>query len=122
MPQPQRWSPSWPTSSHGVSWKCRLPESSPSTTCGKRTDSSNCATPAASWCCDREWRRHRWNVRNGSIESVLWGSRPVERESQPLQTRGGRFAEYRRELATRLIIGDTVVVARLLYLVWHHKL
>jgi len=36
--------------------KCRLPESSPSTTCGKRTDSSNCATPAASWCCDREWQ------------------------------------------------------------------
>ena len=30
-----------------------------STTCVKRSDSSNCATPAASWCCDREWRRHR---------------------------------------------------------------
>ena len=33
----------------------------------------------------------------------------------------GRFAEYRRELATRLIVGDTVVVACLLYLAWHHK-
>lgn len=32
-----------------------------------------------------------------------------------------RFAEYRRELATRLIVGDTVVVACLLYLAWHHK-
>jgi hypothetical protein len=58
MPQPQRCLANWPTASHKVSWKCRLPESSPSTTCGKRTDSLNCATPAASWCCDREWRRH----------------------------------------------------------------
>src|SRR5256886_2123576 len=59
MPRPQRWSPSWPTSSHGVSWKCRSPESSPSTMCGTRTGSSNCATPVASWCCNRERRRHR---------------------------------------------------------------
>src|SRR5947208_510298 len=59
MPRPQRWSPSWPTSSHGVSWKCRSPESSPSTMCGTRTGSSNCATPVANWCCDRERRRHR---------------------------------------------------------------
>src|SRR5882672_8157711 len=54
MPQPQRCSPSWPTSSHGVSWKCRSQESSRSTMCATRSGNSNCATHAASWCCDRE--------------------------------------------------------------------
>ncbi len=58
IPQPQRCLPSWPTSSHGVSWKCRLPESSRSTTCATHSDKSNCATHAASWCCDRERTRH----------------------------------------------------------------
>jgi len=44
-----------------------------------------------------------------------------ERIPTPYKREAGRFAEYRREMATRLIVGDTVVVARLLYLVWHHK-
>src|SRR5713226_6871164 len=35
-------------------WNLDSPESSPSTMCGTRTESSNCSTPAASWCCDRE--------------------------------------------------------------------
>jgi hypothetical protein len=56
LPQ-QGCSPSWPTSSHRVSWKFRLPESSPSTTCATRSDKSNCATHAASWFCDREQTR-----------------------------------------------------------------
>src|SRR5208282_3764403 len=59
MPRPQLWSSNWPTLSHGVSWKCRSLESSPSTMCGTRTDNSNCASPAASWCCDRE-RLRTW--------------------------------------------------------------
>ena len=39
----------------------------------------------------------------------------------PCKREAGRFAEYRRELVTRLIVGDTVVVACLLYLAWDHK-
>jgi len=50
------------------------------------------------------------------------GDRAHSRENpNPYKREAGRFAEYRREMATRLIVGDTVVVARLLYLVWHHK-
>ena len=54
MPPLRLWWPSWPTSSHGVSWKCRSPESSPSTMCATRSGRSNSDTPAASWCCDHE--------------------------------------------------------------------
>jgi NADPH:quinone reductase-like Zn-dependent oxidoreductase len=39
--------PSWPTSSHGMSWKFQSPESFPWTMYGKRTGNSNCATPVA---------------------------------------------------------------------------
>ena len=49
-------------------------------------------------------------------------SEPVRALLQPFTKReAGRFAEYRRELATRRIVGDTVVVACLLSLAWHHK-
>jgi len=60
MPQPQRWSPSWPTLV--ARGELEVPIAgvfAPRRRAGKRTDSSNCATPAASWCCDREWRGHR---------------------------------------------------------------
>ena len=38
-----------PTSSHGVNWRCRSPESSPSMMCRTRSGRSNCDTPAARW-------------------------------------------------------------------------
>jgi NADPH:quinone reductase-like Zn-dependent oxidoreductase len=59
MRRAQRWSPSWPTWSHAVSWTCRSAESSPSTMYAMRTASSKSATPEESWYCAHERRRHR---------------------------------------------------------------
>jgi hypothetical protein len=54
--------------------------------------------------------------------SRFCGDRAQSKENpNPYKREVGRFAEYRRELATRLIVGDTVVVACPLYLAWHHK-
>ena len=58
MPRLRRWSPSWPTSSHAVNWKCRSPEPLPSMMCETLTDSSNCAIPAATVS---DWGRNRFH-------------------------------------------------------------
>src|SRR5271154_28535 len=70
MRPPQRSLPSWPTSSHRVSCKYRLPESSLSTTCARRFDKSNCATHAASWYCDRERTTHPLSLGLGCGSNV----------------------------------------------------
>ena len=74
----------------GVSWKCRSPESLLSTMCGKRTDSSSCATPAAIGVA---------TVSDGGKPALL-GMLPCEHpESQTL--RGGWLAPDKRACISR---------------------
>src|SRR5580704_6333541 len=94
MPPRQRWSPNWQTSLRGMNWKCLSQESSHSRMCARRFDRSNCATPAASWCCDHTQQGPEKEPDTGKLCLIpgLGGGNNTEEEWMNTETKlGGNF-------------------------------